>query len=76
MAIVGLVLAFVFSPAGLVVSIIAMRQTKNTPDRTGYVLALVGTIVSGASVAITVVTLLFYFFTMAFMFVPLVFMSR
>ena len=45
LAIVGFILAFVFSLAGLVVSIIAFSQIKKTGER-GHGLALAGVILS------------------------------
>ncbi len=49
MGIVGLILAFAFSPAGLVVSIIAKRMSKNAGDRSpfatwGIVLSIIFTV--------------------------------
>jgi hypothetical protein len=51
LGIVGLVLAFVFSPAGLIVSIIARNQSKaagvqNTPAKVGLVLSVIFVILS------------------------------
>jgi hypothetical protein len=46
LGIVGLVLAFVFSPAGIIVSIIAKNQSKaagveNTPAKIGLILSII-----------------------------------
>jgi len=75
MAILGLVFAFAFAPAGLVLSIIAMRRTKDTPDRTGYNLALVGTILGGFQTALVVFALVFYIFSVFLMFLPFLFVA-
>jgi hypothetical protein len=49
-AVLSLVLAFVFSPAGLVLGIVALRQIRKTGEG-GHGLALAGIIVSVLSVA-------------------------
>ncbi|GAA4266092.1 DUF4190 domain-containing protein [Frondihabitans peucedani] len=54
LAIVGFVLAFVFSLAGLIVSIIALTQIKRTGER-GRGLALAGVIISALSLIIAIV---------------------
>jgi hypothetical protein len=51
MAIVGFVLCFVFAPAGLVISIVALVQIRKSHER-GNGLALAGTIVGGVFTAI------------------------
>ncbi|TPW74718.1 DUF4190 domain-containing protein [Schumannella soli] len=58
LAIVGLILAFVFSLAGLIVSIIALGQIKQTGEG-GRGLALAGLIISIASLVIGVLWIIF-----------------
>lgn len=53
LAVIGFVLAFVFCPAGLVVSLIALRSTSRTGER-GKGLAIAGTVVSLVFIAIGV----------------------
>lgn len=57
LAVLGLVFAFVFWPAGLVLSILGLSRTKATGDRTGHGLALAGAICSGAFGLITILYL-------------------
>ena len=59
MAILSLVLAFVFAPAGLVLGIIARRQIKQTGEE-GEGLALAGIIVGGIATALFVLVILFW----------------
>jgi uncharacterized membrane protein len=63
MAILALVLAFVFAPAGLILGIVARKQIRETGED-GDGLALAGIIVGGVFTAIFV--LLFVFMIVAF----------
>jgi hypothetical protein len=61
LGIVGLVLAFVFSPAGLIVSIIARNQSKaagvqNTPAKVGLVLSVIFVILSALGWILAIAT--------------------
>ena len=61
LGIVGLVLAFVFALAGLIVSIIARSQSKkagvsNTPATAGIIIGLIGTIILIIVVVVSVVS--------------------
>ncbi len=58
MAILALVLAFVFAPAGLVLGIIARRQIRQTGEQ-GDGLALAGIIIGGIFTALFVLMILF-----------------
>lgn len=58
MAIVGFVLAFVVSLAGLIVSIIALSQIKKTGER-GRGLALAGVIISALSIVFGIIWIIF-----------------
>ncbi len=58
MAILALVLAFVFPPAGLVLGIVARRQIRQTGED-GEGLALAGIIVGGIATAILVLVFVF-----------------
>lgn len=60
MAVVGFILSFVFSLAGLIVSIIALNQIKRTGEG-GRGLALAGVIISSVAVAFAVLYLIFVF---------------
>jgi len=63
MAILALVLAFVFAPAGLILGIIARKQIRQTGEE-GSGLALAGIIVGGIATALFV--LMFIFMIVAF----------
>ena len=59
MGIVGLVLAFVFAPAGIIVSAIGMSQSKkvgykNTPALVGLILSIIFTIIWIISIIIVI----------------------
>jgi hypothetical protein len=58
LAIVGLILAFVFNIAGLIVSIIALNQIKRTGEN-GRGLALAGLIISIVSIVFGVIWIIF-----------------
>src|SRR5829696_5794710 len=64
MAILSLVLAFVFAPAGLILGIIARRQIRQTGED-GDTLALAGIIVGGIVTAIFVLLILFWIIAFA-----------
>jgi Co/Zn/Cd efflux system component len=57
LSIVGFVLAFVISIAGLVVSIIALTQINKTGEK-GRGLALAGIIISALSVIISIISII------------------
>ena len=59
MAILALVLAFVFAPAGLVLGIIARKQIRQTGED-GAGLALAGIIVGGIATALFVLIIVFW----------------
>jgi len=59
MAILALVLAFVFAPAGLVLGIVARKQIKQTGED-GEGLALAGMIVGGIFTAIFLLVIVFW----------------
>ena len=54
LAIVGFILAFVFSLAGLIVSLIALSQIKKTGER-GHGLALAGVILSAVCLVVGII---------------------
>src|SRR3954464_2928480 len=58
MAILALVLAFVFAPAGLILGIIARKQIRQTGEE-GSGLALAGIIVGGIATALFVLMFIF-----------------
>ena len=64
MAILALVLAFVFAPAGLILGIIARRQIRQTGEE-GSGLALAGIIVGGIFTAIFVLFILIWIVAVA-----------
>jgi hypothetical protein len=59
MAILSLVLAFVFAPAGLVLGIIARKQIRQTGED-GDGLALAGIIVGGIATALFALMIIFF----------------
>jgi hypothetical protein len=59
MAILALVLAFVFAPAGLIMGIVARKQIRQTGED-GDGLALAGIIVGGIFTAIFVLGIVFW----------------
>jgi hypothetical protein len=59
MAILALVMAFVFAPAGLVLGIVARKQIRETGEE-GDGLALAGIIVGGIFTAIFVLMIIFF----------------
>jgi hypothetical protein len=59
MAILALVLAFVFAPAGLILGIIARKQIRQTGEEGGG-LALAGIIVGGIATALFALMILFF----------------
>jgi hypothetical protein len=59
MAILSLVMAFVFAPAGLVLGIVARRQIRQTGEE-GDGLALAGIIVGGIATALFVLGIVFW----------------
>jgi hypothetical protein len=64
MAILALVLAFVFAPAGLILGIIARKQIRQTGED-GDGLALAGIIVGGIFTAIFVLLIVFWIIAVA-----------
>ena len=64
LAILALVMAFVFSPVGLVLGIVARRQIRETGEQ-GDGLALAGIIVGGLGTALAVLAFLFFFIALA-----------
>jgi hypothetical protein len=64
LAIVSLVLAFVFAPAGLILGIVARKQIRRTGEE-GAGLALAGIIVGGISTAFFVLMILFWIIAFA-----------
>jgi hypothetical protein len=59
MAILSLVLAFVFAPAGLILGIIARKQIRQTGED-GDGLALAGMIVGGIATAFLALMIIFF----------------
>jgi hypothetical protein len=59
MAILSLVLAFVFAPAGLVLGIVARKQIRQTGED-GDGLALAGIIVGGIATALFALMIIFF----------------
>ncbi len=59
MAILALVMAFVFAPAGLVLGIVARKQIRQTGEE-GDGLALAGIIVGGIATALFVLFIVFW----------------
>ena len=64
LAILALVMAFVFSPVGLVLGVVARRQIRETHEQ-GDGLALAGIIVGGIGTALAVLGFLFFFLALA-----------
>ena len=64
LAVLALVMAFVFSPVGLVLGILARRQIRETHEQ-GDGLALAGIIVGGIGTALAVLAFLFFFLALA-----------
>jgi Domain of unknown function (DUF4190) len=64
MAILALVLAFVFAPAGLILGIVARKQIRQTGED-GDGLALAGIIVGGIFTAIFVLLIVFWIIAVA-----------
>ena len=64
LAILALVMAFVFSPVGLVLGIVARRQIRQTHEQ-GDGLALAGIIIGGIGTALAVLGFLFFFLALA-----------
>lgn len=61
MCIVGFVLSFFVTIAGLIVSILAYKRVKGTADRTGEMLAKAGIIISAVTIGLSVVAFIFVF---------------
>lgn len=57
MSIVGFVLSFVFCPAGLILSIIALRQINRTQER-GKALAIAGIVISAIDIVIVIIAII------------------
>ena len=64
LAILSLVMAFVFSPVGLVLGIVARRQIRQTGEQ-GDGLALAGIIVGGIATALGALAFVFFFVALA-----------
>jgi len=64
MAILALVMAFVFAPAGLILGIIARKQIRQTGED-GDGLALAGIIVGGIVTALFVLVIVFWIIAFA-----------
>jgi hypothetical protein len=64
LAILSLVMAFVFSPVGLVLGIVARRQIRQTGEQ-GDGLALAGIIIGGIATALAVLAFVFFFVAIA-----------
>jgi hypothetical protein len=64
LAILALVMAFVFSPVGLVLGLVARRQIRETHEQ-GDGLALAGIIVGGIGTALAVLGVVFFFIALA-----------
>ena len=64
LAILSLVMAFVFSPVGLVLGIVARRQIRQTGEQ-GDGLALAGIIIGGIATALAVLAFVFFFVALA-----------
>ena len=64
MAILALVMAFVFSPVGLVLGIVARRQIRQTGEQ-GDGLALASIIIGGIGTALAVLAFVFFFLALA-----------
>ncbi len=64
LAILALVMAFVVSPVGLVLGIVARRQIRQTGEQ-GDGLALAGIIVGGIGTALGVLAFVFFFLALA-----------
>ncbi len=64
MAIISLVLAFVFAPAGLILGFIARKQIRETGEA-GDGLALAGIIVGGIATAFFAMAIFFWFAALA-----------
>lgn len=63
-ALLGLIFSFFFFPAGLVLSWLGYRETKNTTDNTGRVMSIIGLVVSGIQTALVVLWILLFVFLM------------
>jgi hypothetical protein len=64
MAILSLVLAFVFAPAGLILGIIARKQIRQTGEE-GAGLALAGIIIGGIATALFALLIIFWIIAFA-----------
>ena len=64
MAVLALVLAFAFAPAGLVLGIVARRQIRETGEE-GEGLALAGIIIGGIATAFIAMVIAFWFLALA-----------
>lgn len=64
LAILSLVMAFVFSPVGLVLGVVARRQIRQTGEQ-GDGLALAGIIIGGIGTALAVLAILFFVLALA-----------
>ena len=64
LAVLSLVMAFVFAPAGLVLGIVARRQIRQTGED-GAGLALAGIIVGGIATALFVLVIVFWIIAFA-----------
>ena len=75
LAVLGLVGAFLFWPAGLVLSILGLNRTKDSADRIGHGLALAGVICSGVIGGLSVLYVVTWLISIAAMFgvlIPLI----
>lgn len=63
-ALLGLIFSFFFFPAGLVLSWLGYRETKNSPDNTGRVMSIIGLVVSGIQTVLVILWILLFVFLM------------
>ena len=63
-ALLGLIFSFFFFPAGLVLSWLGYRETKNTTDNTGRVMSIIGLVLSGIQTIFFILWILLFVFLM------------
>lgn len=63
-ALLGLIFSFFFFPAGLVLSWLGYRETKNSPDNTGRVMSIIGLVVAGIQTLLVILWVVLFVFLM------------
>lgn len=60
-AILALVFSFIFAPAGLILGLLGLKQSKENNDNNGRILSIAATVISGIQVAIFFLFILLFF---------------